>query len=63
MNIAFRVDASSNVGIGHLMRCLALSEELRREHTCYFISKIDSGELISEIEKNNIRFQINLNAT
>lgn len=42
-----------------------MSEELiRREHVCYFLSKIDSDELISRIEKNNVHYQkINLNAT
>jgi len=65
LNVAFRADASVDIGIGHLMRCLALSEELiRRGHFCYFLSKIDNDELISRIKKNNVHYQkINPNAT
>jgi spore coat polysaccharide biosynthesis predicted glycosyltransferase SpsG len=48
LNIAFRLEASSKIGVGHLMRCLALSEELtRKNHKCIFIiNKID--EIVKE---------------
>ncbi|GAG12197.1 unnamed protein product, partial [marine sediment metagenome] len=64
MNIAFRVDASTDIGVGHLIRCLALSEELtKKPHSCFFVSKIENDDLIGKIEKNNVHFQINPNAT
>lgn len=65
MNIAFRVDASSNIGIGHLMRCLALSEELiQRDYVCYFLTKIKNDELIDLMKNNSINYQkVNPTAT
>ncbi|MBN1280622.1 MAG: UDP-2,4-diacetamido-2,4,6-trideoxy-beta-L-altropyranose hydrolase [Candidatus Thermoplasmatota archaeon] len=51
MNIAFRVDASPDIGLGHLMRCLALSEELKnRGHYCLFFTKTNNPEVINRIK-------------
>lgn len=58
MNIVFRLDATQSVGIGHLMRSLALSEELtRRGNVCYFYSKIDDEQLIKKIQNAKGKFQ------
>jgi UDP-2,4-diacetamido-2,4,6-trideoxy-beta-L-altropyranose hydrolase len=58
LNIAFRVDSSPTIGTGHLMRCLALSEELiKRGNNCYFLTKTENDELLNKIKKNNIDFQ------
>jgi len=46
MKIAFRADASVQIGTGHVMRCLTLAEELRRQgHECDFICRAHEGHL------------------
>lgn len=46
MNVVFRVDASVQIGTGHVMRCLTLAEELRKQgHQCRFICRPHGGHL------------------
>ena len=46
MNIAFRADSSVQIGTGHVMRCLALADELTRQgHECRFICREHEGHL------------------
>lgn len=45
-NILFRVDASLNIGTGHVMRCLTLAEMLRQNGAhCHFVSRAHEGHL------------------
>ena len=51
MNIVFRVDSSSQMGVGHLMRCLTLADELKKQnHNATFICRELKGNLIKSIE-------------
>lgn len=51
-NVAFRVDASINIGSGHLMRCLTLADKLSKSGIkCIFLSRNLKGHMI-EIIKN-----------
>ena len=44
MKFVFRVDASQQIGMGHVMRCLTLAEELRcLGHDCTFVSRAHKG--------------------
>ena len=50
MNFVFRVDASIQMGTGHVMRCLTLADALKnRGAECYFICREHSGNLIGLI--------------
>lgn len=47
MKVAFRADASTTIGTGHLMRCLTLADALtRRGAECHFICRQDPGHLL-----------------
>jgi len=49
--VAFRVDASTQIGTGHIMRCLALAEALQhRGAVSHFICRQDVGHLGEFVE-------------
>lgn len=49
-DIAFRVDASIEIGTGHVMRCLTLVDEFRNQGArCHFICRPHEGHLIDAI--------------
>jgi UDP-2,4-diacetamido-2,4,6-trideoxy-beta-L-altropyranose hydrolase len=46
LNIAFRVDASNLIGIGHVMRCLVLADILHAQGAnCFFVCRPHAGHL------------------
>jgi UDP-2,4-diacetamido-2,4,6-trideoxy-beta-L-altropyranose hydrolase len=48
----FRVDASLEIGTGHVMRCLTLAQALRdRGGSCAFVCRADTGHLIDEVRR------------
>lgn len=50
MVIAFRVDASIQIGIGHVMRCITLAELLTEMgHSCFFLCRSFHGNLCALI--------------
>lgn len=54
LKIAFRVDASVEIGSGHVMRCLALADALQRKgHKVFFICRELHGDLKGVIKNND----------
>lgn len=56
LRIAFRTDASVEIGAGHVMRCLALADELRlRGAECHFICRTLGGHMGQKISDRGYR--------
>ena len=56
LNLAFRVDAGTNCGIGHFRRCLALAEALQRVgHSAYFFMSSVPENLKDHAESKGIK--------
>lgn len=51
--IVFRVDSSSQIGSGHLMRCLTLANQLKDRYEIVFISRDLEGNLNELVKKNS----------
>lgn len=52
MKVAFRADASLQIGTGHVMRCLTLARALvARGHECAFLSRLHDGNLAAYVRK------------
>ena len=59
MLVAFRADASVQIGTGHVMRCLTLADELRHQgHQCRFISRDHQGHLGELIASKGFAFDL-----
>jgi UDP-2,4-diacetamido-2,4,6-trideoxy-beta-L-altropyranose hydrolase len=56
MKVVFRVDASNQIGTGHIMRCLTLADALKLKGAdVQFICRLHEGSLIERIEKQGFR--------
>lgn len=56
MNIAFRADASVQIGSGHVLRCLTLAESLcENGASVFFVSRDHSGNLCDFISEKGIK--------
>jgi len=56
MRVVFRVDASTKMGSGHVMRCLTLAEALRETGaSVFFISRSHEGNLNHLVSKKGIQ--------
>ncbi|WP_104473576.1 UDP-2,4-diacetamido-2,4,6-trideoxy-beta-L-altropyranose hydrolase [Acinetobacter indicus] len=59
MRIVFRVDASIQMGTGHVMRCLTLADALKNQGAeCYFICRKHPGNLIGLITQRGYHVDV-----
>jgi UDP-2,4-diacetamido-2,4,6-trideoxy-beta-L-altropyranose hydrolase len=53
LKVLFRCDGDSNIGLGHITRCLALSDELRDVHNCQSTFAIRKGTIGTRMVEDN----------
>lgn len=59
MNIVFRTDASSDIGTGHVMRCLTLANALKKNGAeCHFICRAHPNNLIDFVKKHGYQVHV-----
>jgi UDP-2,4-diacetamido-2,4,6-trideoxy-beta-L-altropyranose hydrolase len=59
MNVMFRTDASLQIGTGHVMRCLALANELKRMGAlCHFATREHEGHLGNLIKAKDYSIEL-----
>ena len=59
MRISFRVDASIEIGTGHVMRCLTLAHVLSTHGAvCQFICRAHEGSLIDQIRAEGFQVEV-----
>jgi len=57
MKIIFRCDVSSDIGLGHVIRCLAVAKELRRQYCIIFATTEDNTNAYIKNENFEIFFK------
>ena len=59
MNLAIRVDASVDIGIGHVMRCLTLADAVRKlGGACLFVCRPAEGDMIASIKSRGHKVEL-----
>ncbi|VVO89825.1 UDP-2,4-diacetamido-2,4, 6-trideoxy-beta-L-altropyranose hydrolase [Pseudomonas fluorescens] len=59
LKVAFRVDASLQIGTGHVMRCLTLADALKLQGSeCQFICREHPGNLIEHIRSKGFQVHV-----
>jgi UDP-2,4-diacetamido-2,4,6-trideoxy-beta-L-altropyranose hydrolase len=56
--VFIRVDGSQQIGLGHLVRCIALAQMLKGEFEIYFVSREVPEKMIKEIEQSGFGFEM-----
>ena len=54
--IYFRTDGNNHIGLGHVIRCLALADMLKEEFECVFATRFVNKYIIEEIEKSCLSY-------